>query len=132
MARFDSQSIKTINDVMADRADRHKFVRNHNRRTNIKEQLPDWAKNGPKKTSSAADSQELSRLNEQLDAQMAGFELYKRLRNAVELAQTLDDSDIQAIRNNLAQPNGRGDMSVDAPKLFEQYCQQHNLQFQKN
>ncbi len=132
LARFDSQSIKTINDVMADRADRHKFVRNHNRRTNINEQLPDWAKNGPKKTSSAADSQELSRLNEQLDAQMAGFELYKRLRNAVELAQTLDDSDIQAIRNNLAQPNGRGDMSVDAPKLFEQYCQQHNLQFQKN
>lgn len=132
LKRFDSQSIKTINDVMADRADRQKFVRNHNRRANINEQLPDWAKNGPKKTSSAADSQELRRLNEQLDAQMAGFELYKRLRNAVELAQTLDDSDIQAIRNNLAQPNGRGDMSVDAPKLFEQYRQQHNLQFQKN
>lgn len=114
-------------------ADRQKFVRNHNhRRANINEQLPDWAKNGPKKTSSVADSQELSRLNEQLDAQMAGFELYKRLRNAVELAQTLDDSDIQDIRNNLAQPNGRGDMSVDAPNLFEQYCQQHNLQFPKN
>ena len=130
LTRFDSQSIKTINDVMADR---QKFVRNHNhRRANINEQLQDWAKNGPKKTSSAADSQELSRLNEQLDAQMAGFELYKRLRNAVELAQTLDDSDIQDIRNNLAQPNGRGDMSVDAPKLFEQYCQQHNLQFPKN
>lgn len=127
LTRFDAQSIKTINDVMADRADRQKFVRN-NRRA-IQEQLP--AEYEPKKTSSA-DSQELRRLNEQLDAQMAGFELYKRLRNAVELAQTLDDSDIQAIRKNLDQPNGRGNMSVDAAKLWERYCQQHNLQSQDN
>lgn len=124
LTRFDAQSIKTINDVMVDRADRQKFVRNHNRRVNINEQLPDWAEKH-EKSSSAADSQELRRLNEQLDAQMAGFDLYKRLRRAVDLAQTLDESDVQAIRDNLVQPNGYGNLSVDAPKLFDRYCQQH-------
>ena len=109
---------------MVDRADRQKFVRNHNRRVNINEQLPDWAEKY-EKSSSAADSQELRRLNEQLDAQMAGFDLYKRLRRAVDLAQTLDESDVQAIRDNLVQPNGYGNLSVDAPKLFDRYCQQH-------
>lgn len=81
------------------------------------------------KKNSSTDSQKSKQLSAQLDAQMAGFELYKRLRSAVDLAQTLDDSDVQAIRDNLVQPNGYGNLSVDAPKLFERYCQQHNLQF---
>lgn len=127
LTRFDAQSIKTINDVMADRADRQKFVRNHNRRVNINEQLPDWAEH--KKTRSV-DSQEPRQRRAQLNAlnaQLAGFDLTNRLRKAVELARPLDDKDVEAIRGNLAQPNGYGNMTIDAPKLWERYCEQYNL-----
>lgn len=127
LTRFDAQSIKTINDVMADRADRQKFVRSHNRRVNINEQLPDWAEH--KKTRSV-DSQEPRQRRAQLNAlnaQLAGFDLTNRLRKAVELARPLDDKDVEAIRGNLAQPNGYGNMTIDAPKLWERYCEQYNL-----
>lgn len=125
--RFDAVGLVTIDDVMADR---EKFVRNHNnRRANIQEQLPEWAEHGLKKNSSTVDSsQESHQLGEKLDAQIAGLDLYKRLRDAVDLAQTLDESDVQAIRDNLVQPNGYGNMTIDAPKLWERYRQQHNLQ----
>lgn len=36
----------------------------------------------------------------------------------------LSDADVLSIKKNLSQPNGRGDLGVDAPKLWEQYCQQ--------
>lgn len=117
LIRFDAMSIKTINDVMADR---QKFYSKH-RRANINEQLPDWSEQ-PKKTSSADQE-----LKQQLDAQIAGFALENRLRNAVELARTLDDSDVQAICDNLDKPNGYGNMTIDAPQLWERYCQQHSL-----
>lgn len=108
-------------------ADRQKFVRNHNRRVNINEQLPDWAEH--KKTRSV-DSQEPRQRRAQLNAlnaQLAGFDLTNRLRKAVELARPLDDKDVEAIRGNLAQPNGYGNMTIDAPKLWERYCEQYNL-----
>lgn len=127
--RFDAAGLATIDDVMADR---QMFVRNNhnNRRANIQEQLPDWAwaEHGPKKNSSTESKQ----LSAQLDNQIAGFALENRLRNAIELARTLDDADVQAICNNLDQPNGYGNMTIDAPKLWEQYRQQHELQFKKN
>lgn len=132
---YRTAGVKTLDDVKAAeqaRDQRNQYGRQQygrgGGRANVQEQLPDWAKNGPKKNSST-DSQKSKQLSAQLDAQMAGFELYKRLRSAVDLAQTLDDSDVQAIRDNLVQPNGYGNLSVDAPKLFERYCQQHNLQF---
>lgn len=132
---YRNAGVKTLDDVKAAeqaRDQRNQYGRQQygrgGGRANVQEQLPDWAKNGPKKNSST-DSQKSKQLSAQLDAQMAGFELYKRLRSAVDLAQTLDDSDVQAIRDNLVQPNGYGNLSVDAPKLFERYCQQHNLQF---
>lgn len=131
---YRNAGVKTLDDVKAAeqaRDQRNQYGRQQygrGGRANVQEQLPDWAKNGPKKNSST-DSQKSKQLSAQLDAQMAGFELYKRLRSAVDLAQTLDDSDVQAIRDNIVQPNGYGNLSVDAPKLFERYCQQHNLQF---
>lgn len=131
---YRNAGVKTLDDVKAaeqarDQRNQQSYGRQqYGRGGNVQEQLPDWAKNGPKKNSST-DSQKSKQLSAQLDAQMAGFELYKRLRSAVDLAQTLDDSDVQAIRDNLVQPNGYGNLSVDAPKLFERYCQQHNLQF---
>lgn len=137
MRGYRNAGIKNLDDVKAAeqaRDQRNQYGRQQygrgggGGRANVQEQLPDWAKNGPKKNSST-DSQKSKQLSAQLDAQMAGFELYKRLRSAVDLAQTLDDSDVQAIRDNLVQPNGYGNLSVDAPKLFERYCQQHNLQF---
>lgn len=118
--RFDAVGLVTIDDVMADRK---KFVCNHNnRRANIQEQLPDWAEHGPND-----DSQESRQRRAQLNAQLAGFELTNRLRKAVELARPLDDKDVEAIRGNLAQPNGYGNMTIDAPKLWERYCEQYNL-----
>lgn len=118
--RFDAMGLVTIDDVMADRK---KFVCNHNnRRANIQEQLPDWAEHGPND-----DSQESRQRRAQLNAQLAGFELTNRLRKAVELARPLDDKDVEAIRGNLAQPNGYGNMTIDAPKLWERYCEQYNL-----
>ena len=137
MRGYRNAGIKNLDDVKAAeqaRDQRNQYGRQQygrgggGGRANVQEQLPDWAKNGPKKNSST-DSQKSKQLSAQLDAQMAGFELYKRLRSAVDLAQTLDDSDVQAIRDNIVQPNGYGNLSVDAPKLFERYCQQHNLQF---
>ena len=53
-----------------------------------------------------------------------GNRLANELRKAVQLCRKLYDVDVAAIKKNLSQPNGYGYLTIDAPKLWEQYCQQ--------
>lgn len=40
------------------------------------------------------------------------------------LRQKSSDADVLSIKKNPTQLNGYGNMIIDAPKLWEQYCQQ--------
>ena len=55
---------------------------------------------------------------------LVGHYLNSRLCKVIRLHHKLSDADVLAIKKNLSQPNGYGYMAIDAPKLWEQYCQQ--------
>lgn len=91
---------------------------NRGSRANVQEQLPDWdwAKQDD-------DEEAKPKTAEQLD----GERLERDLHRAVMLQQQLYGVDLTAICHNLDQPDGHGYLSAKAPKLFEQYCAQNNL-----
>lgn len=89
---------------------------NRGSRANVQEQLPDWAKQDD-------DEDAKPKTAEQLD----GERLERDLHRAVMLQQQLYAVDLTAICHNLDQPDGHGYLSAKAPKLFEQYCAQNNL-----
>lgn len=89
---------------------------NRGSRANVQEQLPDWAKQDD-------DEEAKPKTAEQLD----GERLERDLHRAVMLQQQLYGVDLTAICHNLDQPNGHGYLSVKAPELFEQYCEQNHL-----
>lgn len=92
------------------------YGRNRGNRANVQEQLPDWAKQDD-------EAQDKPKTAEQLD----GERLERDLHRAVMLQQQLYGVDLNAICHNLDQPNGHGYLSVKAPELFEQYCEQNHL-----
>lgn len=89
-------------------------------RANINEELPEWAKHPENIKDKKPTAEQQAKLREMLE----GNRLYGELRKAVQLRRKLYDADIAAIKKNLSQPNGYGHMAIDAPKLWEQYCQQ--------
>lgn len=89
---------------------------NRGSRANVQEQLPDWAKQDD-------DEDAKPKTAEQLD----GERLERDLHRAVMLQQQLYAVDLTAICHNLDQPDGHGYLSVKAPELFEQYCEQNHL-----
>lgn len=89
-------------------------------RANINEELPEWAKHPENIKDKKPTAEQQAKLQEMLE----GNRLYGELRKAVQLRRKLYDADIAAIKKNLSQPNGYGHMAIDAPKLWEQYCQQ--------
>lgn len=95
---------------------RSQYNRNRGNRANVQEQLPDWAKQDD-------EAQDKPKTAEQLD----GERLERDLHRAVMLQQQLYGVDLNAICHNLDQPNGHGYLSVKAPELFEQYCEQNHL-----
>lgn len=92
--------------------------RNRGGRANVQEQLPGWAKQDDDD-----EAQDKPKTAEQLD----GERLERDLHRAVMLQQQLYGVDLNAICHNLDQPNGHGYLSVKAPELFEQYCEQNHL-----
>ena len=121
---YRNAGIKTLDDVKA--ADNAREQRNQRQqqysdrnlgsRANVQEQLPDWAKQDD-------EAQDKPKTAEQLD----GERLERDLHRAVMLQQQLYGVDLTAICHNLDQPDGHGYLSAKAPKLFEQYCAQNNL-----
>lgn len=95
---------------------RPQYNNNRGNRANVQEQLPDWAKQDD-------DEEAKPKAAEQLD----GERLERDLHRAVMLQQQLYGVDLTAICHNLDQPDGHGYLSAKAPKLFEQYCAQNNL-----
>lgn len=95
---------------------RSQYGRSRGNRANVQEQLPDWAKQDD-------DEEAKPKTAEQLD----GERLERDLHRAVMLQQQLYGVDLTAICHNLDQPDGHGYLSAKAPKLFEQYCAQNNL-----
>lgn len=95
---------------------RSQYDRNRGNRANVQEQLPDWAKQDD-------EAQDKPKTAEQLD----GERLERDLHRAVMLQQQLYGVDLNAICHNLDQPDGHGFLSAKAPKLFEQYCAQNQL-----
>lgn len=89
-------------------------------RANINEELPEWAKHPENIKNKKPTVKQQNKMQEMLE----GFRLNGELRKAVQSCHKLNDNDVVAIKKNLAQPNGYGNLCVDAPKLWEQYCQQ--------
>lgn len=127
MRGYRTAGIKGYDDaIAADEARKNRHTtqrfngRQNGRRANVQETLPAWAEPGykPQVKKPSAEQQD------EFKAMMAGMDLESRLRKAVQNRQKLEDADVQATRTNLSQPNGHGYMSVDAPKLFEQYLAQ--------
>lgn len=125
---YRNAGIKTLDEVKAaDQAreqrsqqkqsyGRPQYNNNRGNRANVQEQLPDWAKQDD-------DEEAKPKAAEQLD----GERLERDLHRAVMLQQQLYGVDLTAICHNLDQPDGHGYLSAKAPKLFEQYCAQNNL-----
>lgn len=125
---YRSAGIKTLDEVKAadqareQRSQQQSYGRpqynngNRGSRANVQEQLPDWAKQDD-------EAQDKPKTTEQLD----GERLERDLHRAVMLQQQLYGVDLTAICHNLDQPDGHGYLSAKAPKLFEQYCAQNNL-----
>ena len=131
MRGYRNAGIKTLDDVKAaDQAreqrnqsyGRSQYNRNRGNRANVQEKLPDWAKQSDDDTDEAEDEKQ-SKTAEQLE----GERLERDLHRAVMLQQQLYGVDLNAICHNLDQPDGHGYLSAKAPKLFEQYCAQNNL-----
>ena len=127
MRGYRTAGIKGYDDaIAADEARKNRHTtqrfngRQNGRRANVQETLPAWAEPGykPQVKKPSAEQQD------EFKAMIAGMDLESRLRKAVHNRQKLEDADVQATRTNLSQPNGHGYMSVDAPKLFEQYLAQ--------
>ena len=127
MRGYRTAGIKGYDDaIAADEARKNRHTtqrfngRQNGRRANVQETLPAWAEPGykPQVKKPSAEQQD------EFKAMIAGMDLESRLRKAVQNRQKLEDADVQATRTNLSQPNGHGYMSVDAPKLFEQYLAQ--------
>lgn len=123
---YRNAGIKTIDDVKA--ADNARDQRNQQSygrqqygrgggRANVQEQLPDWAKQDDD------DEAQKTKTIEQLNYERSERELHR----AVVLHRKLYDVDLERICHNLDQPDGHGYLSTKAPKLFEQYCAQNNL-----
>lgn len=121
---YRNAGIKTLDDVKA--ADNAREQRNQRQqqyngrnhgRANIQEKLPDWAQQEDD------EAQDKPKTAEQLD----GERLERDLHRAVMLQQQLYGVDLNAICHNLDQPDGHGYLSVKAPELFEQYCEQNHL-----
>lgn len=89
-------------------------------RANINEELPEWAKHPENVKDKKPTVKQQNKMQEMLE----GFRLDGELRKAVQSCHKLNDNDVVDIKKNLAQPNGYGNLCVDAPKLWEQYCQQ--------
>lgn len=89
-------------------------------RANINEELPEWAKHPENVKDKKPSAKQLAEFNKVFE----GYRLGEDLRDAVKSHKKLSDADVLSIKKNLSQPNGRGDLSVDSPKLWEQYCQQ--------
>ncbi|MFR0582757.1 DnaD domain protein [Limosilactobacillus mucosae] len=131
MRGYRNAGIKTLDDVkVADQAreqrnqsyGRSQYNRNRGNRANVQEKLPDWAKQSDDDTDEAEDEKQ-PKTAEQLE----GERLERDLHRAVMLQQQLYGVDLNAICHNLDQPDGHGYLSAKAPKLFEQYCAQNNL-----
>ena len=131
MRGYRNAGIKTLDDVKAaDQAreqrnqsyGRSQYNRNRGNRANVQEKLPDWAKQSDDDTDEAEDEKQ-PKTAEQLE----GERLERDLHRAVMLQQQLYGVDLNAICHNLDQPDGHGYLSAKAPKLFEQYCAQNNL-----
>lgn len=88
------------------------------RRANVQETLPTWAE-----PDFVADSNQPSAETIQVEKDKAET-AESQLNRAVKFRQQLFYSDLETIRKNLSKPDGHGYMSVDAPKLFEQYLAQ--------
>lgn len=110
-------AVKAADQACEQRNQRQQYNgRNRGNRANVQEQLPDWAKQDD-------DEEAKPKTAEQRD----GERLERDLHRAVMLQQQLYGVDLTAICHNLDQPDGHGYLSAKAPKLFEQYCAQNNL-----
>lgn len=89
-------------------------------RANINEELPEWAKHPENVKDKKPSAEQLAEFNKVFE----GYRLGQDLRDAVKSHKKLSDADVLSIKKNLSQPNGRGNLCVDAPKLWGQYCQQ--------
>jgi len=123
---YRNAGIKTLDDVKAaeqarDQRNQQSYGRQQygrgGGRANVQEQLPDWAKQDDD------DEAQAAKTIEQLNYERSERELHR----AVVLHRKLYDVDLESICHNLYQPDGHGYLSTKAPKLFEQYCAQNNL-----
>lgn len=88
------------------------------RRANVQETLPSWAETDYE----ASDSRQ-SDETVQVEKDRA-LTAEHQLGLAIKMHRQLFYGDLETIRENLSKPDGHGYMSVDAPKLFEQYLAQ--------
>lgn len=91
---------------------------NRGGRANVQETLPSWAE-----PEFVADGNQPSAETLQVEKDRAET-AENQLNRAVKFHQQLFYGDLETIRKNLSKPDGHGYMSVDAPKLFEQYLAQ--------
>lgn len=122
---YRNAGIKTLDDVKAaeqarDQRNQQSYGRQQygrgGGRANAQEQLPDWAKQDD-------DDEGQTKTIEQLNYERSERELHR----AVVLHRKLYNVDLERICHSLDQPDGHGYLSAKAPKLFEQYCEQNNL-----
>lgn len=122
---YRNAGIKTLDDVKAaeqarDQRNQQSYGRQQygrgGGRANVQEQLPDWAKQDD-------DDEAQAKTIEQLNYERSERELHR----AVVLHRKLYNVDLERICHSLDQPDGHGYLSAKAPKLFEQYCAQNNL-----
>nr|WP_302426777.1 DnaD domain protein [Limosilactobacillus mucosae] len=91
---------------------------NRGGRANVQETLPSWAE-----PEFVADGNQPSAETLQVEKDRAET-AENQLNRAVKFHQQLFYGDLETIRKNLSKPDGHGYMSVDAPKLFEEYLAQ--------
>lgn len=125
MRGYRNAGIKNLDDVKAaeqarDQRNQQSYGRQQygrgGGRANAQEQLPDWAKQDD-------DDEGQTKTIEQLNYERSERELHR----AVVLHRKLYNVDLERICHSLDQPDGHGYLSAKAPKLFEQYCEQNNL-----
>ncbi|MGJ3767968.1 helix-turn-helix domain-containing protein [Limosilactobacillus mucosae] len=125
MRGYRNAGIKNLDDVKAaeqarDQRNQQSYGRQQygrgGGRANAQEQLPDWAKQDD-------DDEGQTKTIEQLNYERSERELHR----AVLLHRKLYNVDLERICHSLDQPDGHGYLSAKAPKLFEQYCEQNNL-----
>lgn len=125
MRGYRNDGIKNLDDVKAaeqarDQRNQQSYGRQQygrgGGRANAQEKLPDWAKQDD-------DDEGQTKTIEQLNYERSERELHR----AVVLHRKLYNVDLERICHSLDQPDGHGYLSAKALKLFEQYCEQNNL-----